>query len=140
MNQFGGSWPANHLGWKGCVFNDDSVKDLNSTLRYREPGAWDIDRSLPGEGGHPPVSPYFIPPMYVPELASESATAAEMAKENGSYYKVAGVEPNNNLYRLDATWANAMLDPSQYGVACACWRATAAASPWLNLPTSCPRC
>ncbi|MFN3434088.1 MAG: pilus assembly protein TadG-related protein, partial [Sphingomonas sp.] len=63
-----GNWPQNHLAWKGCVFADDSVKDLNNTLTYHEPGAWDIDRTLPGEGAHPPVSPYFIPPMYVPEL------------------------------------------------------------------------
>lgn len=111
-----GNWPQNHLAWKGCVFADDSVKDLNNTLTYHEPGAWDIDRTLPGEGAHPPVSPYFIPPMYVPELAAGSATADEKAKDNGKYYKVAGVEPNNNLYKLDATYADAMLNPAAYNV------------------------
>ncbi len=117
MNLYGGGgWPTNHLGWKGCVFNDDTVKDLNSTLTYREPGAWDIDRTLPGEGAHPPVSPYFIPPMYVPELGSASATPDEKAKDNGKYYKVSGVEPGNNLYRLDPTWANYMLNPGLFGL------------------------
>lgn len=113
-----GNWPANHLAWKGCVFADDSVKDLNGTLTYREPGAWDIDRTLPGEGAHPPVSPYFVPPMYVPQLAQGSATPEEKAKDNGAYYKVAGVEPNNNLYKLDAQYADAMLNPGspQYNI------------------------
>ncbi|WP_271300263.1 TadE/TadG family type IV pilus assembly protein [Sphingomonas sp. CV7422] len=114
MAQYGGSWPANHLAWKGCVFADDSVKDLNSTLTYREPDAWDIDRTLPGEGGHPPLSPYFIPPMYVPQLAQDKATAAERALNTGGFYKVAGVEPNNNLYRLDATYADPMLNYDAY--------------------------
>ncbi|GAA0663737.1 hypothetical protein FHT00_001192 [Sphingomonas insulae] len=110
------SWPSSHLAWKGCVFGDDTVKDLNSTLTYREPGAWDLDRTLPGEGAHPPVSPYFIPPMYVPNLALDQATAAEKAKDNGQYYKVSNVEPGNNLYRLDPNYANYMLNPAQYGV------------------------
>lgn len=115
MAQYGGSWPANHLAWKGCVFADDSVKDLNATLTYREPNAWDIDRTLPGEGAHPPVSPYFIPPMYVPQISQDQATAADRAADNGSYYKVAGVEPNNNLYRLDAQYADYMLNLDAYG-------------------------
>ncbi len=111
-----GTWPANHLAWKGCVFDDDTVKDLNSTLTYRDPGAWDIDRTLPGENGHPPVSPYFIPPMYVPNMAAGTATAADLGSENSQYYKVAGVEPNNNLYRLDAQYSDAMLNPAAYGL------------------------
>jgi len=111
----GATWPSNHLAWKGCVFGDDTVKDLNGTLTYREPGAWDLDRTLPGEGAHPPVSPYFIPPMYVPNLAADQASAAEKANDNGQYYKVAGVEPNNNLYRLDATYSDQMLNLDAYG-------------------------
>ncbi len=114
MTAYGGSWPNNHLAWKGCVFNDDSVKDLNSTLTFKEDGAWDIDRSLPGEGAHPPVSPYFIPPMYVPEMEAGSVTAADRAADNGKYYKVANIEPNNNLYRLDQNYADYMLNLDVY--------------------------
>lgn len=111
---FGGTWPYNKLGWKGCVFNDDTVKNLNSTLTFREAGAWDIDRTLPGEGTHPPVSPYFIPPNYVPALAAGSANAAEKATPLGSYYKVANVEPNNNLYKLHPFYADDMLNNDYY--------------------------
>lgn len=111
---YGGTWPANKLGWKGCVFDDDTVKDLNSTLTFKEAGAWDIDRTLPGEGAHPPVSPYFIPPMYVPYLAAGSADAVAKATPAGAYYKVAGVEPNNNLYKLHPTYADQMLNYDYY--------------------------
>ncbi len=114
MSSYGGTWPTNRLAWKGCVFSDDSVKDVNNTPTFRETGAWDIDRTLPGEGAHPPVSPYFIPPMYVPRLAAGSATAEEKAKDNGEYYKVSSVEPGNNLYRLDDTWASYMLNLDAY--------------------------
>ena len=102
---YGGAWPANKLGWKGCVFDDDTVRDLNATLTFKEAGAWDIDRTLPGEGAHPAVSPYFIPPMYVPTLAAGSATAAEKSNVSGDYYKVASnIEPNNNLYKVATNW------------------------------------
>lgn len=112
----GMSWPTTRLAWKGCVFGDDTVKDLSATLTYREPDAWDIDRTLPGEGAHPPVSPYFIPPMYVPSLTPDAATPAQKANEHGPYYKTANVEPNNNLYRLDPNYADYMLNPDSYRI------------------------
>jgi Flp pilus assembly protein TadG len=111
MSQYGGSWPGNHLAWKGCVFADDTVKNLNSTLTFHETGAWDIDRSLPGEGAHPAIAPYFIPPMYVPKLAYSKATDAERANPAGTYYQVSDVEPNNNLYKLDPSYADYMVNP-----------------------------
>ena len=113
-NYYGGTWPSNKLSWKGCVFADDTVKDLNSILTYKEAGAWDIDRTLPGEGSHPPVNPYFIPPTYVPLLAAGSADAASKATSSGNYYKVANVEPNNNLFKLHPTYSNEMLNYDYY--------------------------
>ena len=100
-----GAWPTNKLGWKGCILADDTVKDVNTTWSYQENGAWDIVRSLPGEGSHPPVSPYFIPPMYVPNIASgdKTNTAALRADPSSAYYKVSSVEPGFNLYQLDGT-------------------------------------
>lgn len=112
---YGGTWPSNKLGWKGCVFDDDTVKDLNSTLTFKEAGAWDIDRTLPGEGAHPPVSPYFIPPMYVPALSGSAVANGAKANPLSSYYDVANVEPNNNLYKLHPTYADSMLNLDFYG-------------------------
>ena len=99
----GGAWPTNRYGWKGCVMNDSTVRDVNATRTVSEPGAWDLVRSLPGEGSHPRLKPYFIPPMYVPSLASGSANAAQKANAAGSFYRVSNVEPGNNLYKLDAS-------------------------------------
>ena len=115
-DSYAGTWPANHLAWKGCVFDDATVKDVNTTETYREPGAWDIDRTLPGEGAHPPVQPYFIPPMYVPKLSASSATASEMANPNSDYYRVANIEPGNNLYQLNTTYYDYMLNYDLYGI------------------------
>lgn len=113
-NQYGGTWPGNKLGWKGCVFGDDTVKDINSTWTYKEPGAWDIDRTLPGEGAHPAVSPYFIPPMYVPQLSGSATANGAKADPSSAYYKVSNVEPNNNLYKLHPTYYNEMLNYDYY--------------------------
>lgn len=111
-----GAWPTNRLAWKGCVFGDDTVRNLNDTLTFRENGAWDIDRTLPGEGAHPPVSPYFIPPMYVPRLKPSDTTRNPKDPNNG-YYAVSGVEPNNNLYRLDPAYSDRLLNPASYAAA-----------------------
>ena len=98
-----GSWPSNRLAWKGCVLADDTVKDINTTYSTPETGAWDVVRSLPGEGAHPPVTPYFIPPFWVPYAAAGSASA-DKADPTGEYYKVSPGEARFNLYQL--------LDPS----------------------------
>lgn len=94
-----GSWPDNHYAWKGCVMADSTVRDVNNTRTTSETGAWDLTRTLPGEGGNPAVEPYFVPPMYVPKQAS--ATAAQKADPTGDYYRIASVEPDNNLFKLD---------------------------------------
>lgn len=111
---YGGSWPSNKLGWKGCVFADDTVRDLSSSLTVKDVDAWDIDRTLPGEGLHPPVSPYFIPPMYVPNVKN-SSNLPQAAVPSSAYYDYArNVEPNNNLYKLHPTYADAMLNTDAY--------------------------
>ncbi|MDG5487478.1 pilus assembly protein TadG-related protein [Sphingomonas sp. BGYR3] len=102
-----GDWPANFLAWKGCVMNDSTVKDVSADRLESEPGAWDVTRTLPGEGSNPAVQPYFVPPMYVPRLASSSANATQKANKDGDYYKIANVEPKNNLYKLDGGSAGA---------------------------------
>lgn len=115
MLSFGGTWPNNKLAWKGCVFADDTVKDLNTNYSYQEPGAWDIDRTLPGEGSHPAVSPYFVPPFWVPLAAGNRSDLATLAANRDSdFYKVSGVEPGYNLYKLDASYWTYMLNYDAY--------------------------
>ena len=114
-NTYGGTWPSNKLGWKGCVFGDDTVKDLTATLTYRDLNAWDIDRTLPGEGAHPPVKPYFIPPMYVPQMPGNAVATGAKANPSSAYYSVANVEPNNNLYKLHPSYYDQMLNLDFYG-------------------------
>ncbi|MBW6526129.1 hypothetical protein KZ813_04705 [Sphingomonas sp. RHCKR7] len=98
-----GTWPANPYYWKGCVMNDATVRDLSSDRTVSEPNAWDVTRTLPGEGGNPAVMPYFVPPIYVPKLAAGNADAAAKANKAGDYYNINGGEASNNLYRLDTT-------------------------------------
>ncbi|MBN2973423.1 Tad domain-containing protein [Roseomonas aeriglobus] len=110
MNSYGGIWPTQPLAWKGCVFGDTTVRDLTSTVSYADPGAWDIVRTLPGENGHPSIEPYFIPPFYVPRIAASAADAAAKSNSTGDFYKYSSVEPGFNLYRLHASYADAMLN------------------------------
>ena len=88
---------GNYLAWKGCVMADATVKDVSSNRLTSEAGAWDLVRSLPGEGSHPRVDPYFVPPMYVPnDIDNKGADSP-----TSSYYNIRNTEPGNNLYRID---------------------------------------
>lgn len=115
MYAYLGKWPSNRLAWKGCVFADDSVRDVNTTWTYREPGAWDIDRTLPGEGAHPAVSPFFIPPFWTPKVAGNDKDIVTKATDpSGDYYKVLSGQANFNLYKLDASYNDYMLNWDAY--------------------------
>ena len=88
---------GNYLAWKGCVMADTTVKDVDKNRLTSETGAWDLVRSLPGEGSHPPVEPFFVPPMYVPNAKSNSGAD----NPSSTYYGIYNTEPGNNLYRID---------------------------------------
>lgn len=88
---------GNYLAWKGCVMADSTVKDVNNNRLTSEAGAWDLVRSLPGEGSHPRIDPYFVPPMYVPNAKANNGANSPTS----SYYDVFKTEPGNNLYRID---------------------------------------
>lgn len=116
MAQNGGSWPTQPLAWKGCVFADATIGNLSTVLTVQDTGAWDIDRTLPGEGGHPAVMPYFIPPMYVPQVANNTVAStknAAMADPASNYYKVQSGEANFNLYKLHDQYYDYMLNPDK---------------------------
>ncbi|MBB3346603.1 MULTISPECIES: pilus assembly protein TadG-related protein [unclassified Sphingomonas] len=98
-----GAWPSNPYAWKGCVMNDATVRDLSADRFVSEPNAWDVTRTLPGEGSNPTVAPYFIPPIYVPTFkkpATGGVPTNKLIDQDSDYYQAAG---NSNLYRLDAS-------------------------------------
>lgn len=83
-NYTGGSDDAayNPLGWRGCVENDQTVRDVSASATVFEAGAFDIDKTLPGESGRPGVRPYHYPPL----TTTESVTAAdEMFAKSGAW-------------------------------------------------------
>jgi hypothetical protein len=98
---YSGVWPNNPLAWKGCVMADSTIKDVVPARTTSDANAWDLTRTLPGEGGNPAVEPFFVPPMYVPSRAN--ASVAQKADPSDNYYNIANVEPKNNLYRLDTS-------------------------------------
>ena len=100
------AWPTNPLAWKGCVMNDSTVKDVNADVASSEAGAWDIVRTLPGEGSHPAIQPYFVPPIYAPLIGASAVTDADKANPDGDYYKQSSAEAANNLYKINHTLAN----------------------------------
>ena len=121
----GGGWPTQPLAWKGCVFDDATVRDLTANVNVRDTGAWDIDRSLPGEGGHPKIEPFFIPPFYTPRDKAQGTilTSApgngrpkneQATNPNSDFYKYSGGEADYNLYRLHSRYANGMLNYDAY--------------------------
>ena len=53
------------LGWKGCVFADQTIRDISSDPHKMDTGAFDIGDNMPGEGGMPKIEPFIYPPIYV---------------------------------------------------------------------------
>ncbi|UYY58924.1 TadE/TadG family type IV pilus assembly protein [Sphingomonas sp. S2-65] len=99
-----GAWPTNRYAWKGCVMADSTVKDVSADRLVSEANAWDLTRALPGYEA-PAVEPFFVPPMYVPDIArgSTNDTVANRANRTSAFYNNAQVEPGNNLYRLNSS-------------------------------------
>jgi Flp pilus assembly protein TadG len=94
---------ANALGWRGCVENDPTVRDLSASATTMENGAWDIDSILPGENGRPGVRPYHVPPVTTTKVTAAAFAANARLPAN---YEAAHRNTNtatdrkNNLYRL----------------------------------------
>lgn len=124
------SFPANPLGWRGCVENDQSLvgQDLTATPTDFANGAWDIGKSLPGETvngvKHPALKPYLFPPnattaYFYPDPANPTKTlktagggykttqydAAWYAPDNAQNVNTDG--RSNNFYRLAPKGDNA---------------------------------
>lgn len=97
-----GTWPSNPYYWKGCVMDDATVRDLSADRFVSEPNAWDVTRTLPGEGGNPAVAPFFIPPIYVPAQGN-APSAAQLADPASNFYNKAGGDTATNLFRFDKT-------------------------------------
>lgn len=53
------------LGWKGCVFADQTIRNISSDPLTIDSGAFDIGDNMPGEGGMPKIEPFIYPPIYV---------------------------------------------------------------------------
>ncbi|WP_019516269.1 TadE/TadG family type IV pilus assembly protein [Sphingomonas sp. Mn802worker] len=118
-NQHGAALGAQALLWKGCVFGDATVRDLGKDVNAREPGAWDVDRTLPGEGGHPLVEPYFVPPFYTPRMSNPGTlfgvnVDSRVSDPKSDYYKFSGGEADYNLYKLPQEYASEMLNTDWY--------------------------
>ena len=53
------------LGWKGCVFADQTIQNISSDRFTIDNGAFDLTDNMPGEGGMPALEPFIYPPIYV---------------------------------------------------------------------------
>lgn len=53
------------LGWKGCLFADETVQNISADRFTIDSGAYDLTDNMPGEGGMPAFEPFVYPPVYV---------------------------------------------------------------------------
>ena len=97
------SGATNPLGWRGCVENDPTVRDLSSSATTMEEGAWDIDSILPGEEGRPGVRPYHVPPVTTTKVTDAAFSLTARKPDDCQAYHSNTATANdrkNNLYRL----------------------------------------
>ncbi len=57
--------PSDAMGWKGCVFADETIQNISSDPDTVDAGAFDITNNMPGEDGMPKIEPFIYPPVYV---------------------------------------------------------------------------
>jgi Flp pilus assembly protein TadG len=101
-----GSWPSNTFAWKGCVMNDSTIRDVSADRLVSEPNAWDVTRTLPGEGTNPKVQPYFVPPFYLPSVADPNSHIPDPAltvNPSSTYYQLPSGydQTRNNMFKFD---------------------------------------
>ncbi|WP_349512040.1 pilus assembly protein TadG-related protein [Erythrobacter sp. NFXS35] len=53
------------LGWKGCVFADETIQNISTDRFTIDNGAYDLTDNMPGENGMPKIEPFIYPPIYV---------------------------------------------------------------------------
>lgn len=53
------------LGWKGCVFADETIQNISDNRFTIDNGAYDLTDNMPGENGMPSIEPFIYPPIYV---------------------------------------------------------------------------
>ncbi len=53
------------LGWKGCLFADETIQDISSDSLTMDSGAFDLGDNMPGEGGMSEFDPFIYPPIKV---------------------------------------------------------------------------
>lgn len=53
------------VGWKGCVFADQTIQNISADRFRLDSGAYDLTDNMPGEGGMPDFEPFVYPPVYV---------------------------------------------------------------------------
>jgi hypothetical protein len=53
------------LGWKGCVFADQTIRNISNDPFTLDFGAYDLTDNMPGEAGMPKFEPFVYPPIYV---------------------------------------------------------------------------
>ncbi|AOL23494.1 Flp pilus assembly protein TadG [Erythrobacter litoralis] len=53
------------LSWKGCLFADQTIRNISDDRFMMDPGAYDIGADMPGENGMPRFEPFVYPPIYV---------------------------------------------------------------------------
>jgi hypothetical protein len=110
----GSTGGTNPLGWRGCLENDQTIRDVSASPTTFENGAYDIDKILPGEDGRPGARPFHYPPLTqtksvkaAGESSSKSgawATSARVAEHYQASHRATetGDGRRNNLYRLSA--------------------------------------
>ncbi|WP_419827465.1 TadE/TadG family type IV pilus assembly protein [Sphingomonas sp.] len=99
------TWPSQPLAWKGCVADDPTHVDMSSNLSVKESDAYDIQRTLPGEGNMPAITPFFYPPVYLPYSLNNANDPTS------NYYKVLpGMDIANNMFLMDAGYGSSIFD------------------------------
>lgn len=86
------------VGWKGCVFADQTIQNISNNRFTLDSGAYDLTDNMPGEGGMPDLEPFVYPPVYVDSFQDVNNRYLIPAARRDNFYSIPTVR--NALVRM----------------------------------------
>lgn len=76
------------VGWKGCVFADQTIQNISASRFTLDLGAYDLTDNMPGEWLMPRLEPFVYPPIYVDSFQDVNNRYLIPADRRDNFYAI----------------------------------------------------
>ncbi len=76
------------VGWKGCVFADQTIQNISADRFTLDSGAYDLTDNMPGDWFMPKFEPFVYPPVYVDSFQDVNNRYLIPAARRDNFYSI----------------------------------------------------